>query len=100
MALRRAALTLVAAAATLDFMGAEIPLPSDFVESLCQLRLPVRTDDRLQALMDRNTEGQLTPEERNELESLVDLSEALSLIGARALSSLGRRPLAMFRQRS
>jgi len=73
-------------------MGVEISMPSDFVESPCQLRLPVRTDDRLQVLMDRNTEGQLTPEERNELESLADLSETLSLIRARALSSLGRRP--------
>lgn len=73
-------------------MGAEVSLPTDFVESLSRLRFPQRTDDRLQWLMDRNTEGQLSTDERTELESLVDLSETLSLIRARALHSLDRRP--------
>jgi hypothetical protein len=73
-------------------MGAEIPLPSDFVESLSMLRFPQRTDDRLQWLMDRNTEGKLSGDERCELEALVDLNETLSLIRARALQSLGRSP--------
>ena len=73
-------------------MGAEIPLPGDFVESLCRLRFPAQTDERLQELMDRNTEGLLSGQERRELESLVELSETMSLIRARALQSLGRKP--------
>ena len=42
--------------------------------------------------MDRNTEGKLTAQEREELESLVDLSERLSLVRAEALRLLGRTP--------
>ena len=73
-------------------MGAEIPLPTDFVESLSQLHFPPRTDSRLQELMDQNTQGTISPAERRELETLVELSETLSLIRARALQSLGRSP--------
>jgi hypothetical protein len=73
-------------------MGAEIPMPSEFVESLTRLHFPAQTDDRLQVLMDRNTDGTLTAGERHELESLVELSEMLSLIRARVLQSLGRAP--------
>ena len=73
-------------------MGAEISLPSDFVESLSRLRFPAQTDHRLQELMDRNTEGTLTAQEHKDLEALVELSETLSLIRARALQSLGKSP--------
>jgi hypothetical protein len=73
-------------------MGAEVPLPNDFVETLCQLRFPAKTDERLQRLMDRNTEGLLSADERTELESLVELGETMSLIRAKALKSLGRTP--------
>jgi hypothetical protein len=73
-------------------MGAEISMPSDFVETLGNLRFPAKADQRLQDLMDRNTDGSLTGDERHELEALVELSETLSLIRARALQSLGRLP--------
>jgi hypothetical protein len=73
-------------------MGAEVPLPTDFVESLSRLRFPVQTDDRLQMLMDKNTEGTLSAEERHELEALVELGETMTWIRARALQSLGRLP--------
>jgi hypothetical protein len=73
-------------------MGAEIPMPSDFVETLGNLHFPAKADVRLQELMDRNTEGLLTGNERQELKALVELSETLSLIRARALQSLGRTP--------
>lgn len=66
--------------------------PSEILESVAELRLPDRTDRRLQTLMDRNTEGQLTPSEREELESLVALSETLSLVRAKALHYLRRSP--------
>ncbi len=42
--------------------------------------------------MDRNTEGQLEPVERDELEALVELSERLSLVRGEALQILGKRP--------
>ena len=56
------------------------------------LRLPPRADQRLRALMDRNNEGMLSETERAELESLVELSERLSLVRAEALHLLGRSP--------
>ena len=59
---------------------------------MSELRLPAKTDRRLQELMERNTEGQLTNEERADLESLVELSEVISLVRAEALHLLGRKP--------
>ncbi len=62
------------------------------VEELAALRFPPKTDALLQQLMDRNTEGQLTEAERDELEALVELSERLALVRAQALRLLGRKP--------
>lgn len=73
-------------------MSAVVQAPLDLVESFADVRVPPKTDARLQLLMDRNNEGQLTPPERDELESLVELSETLALLRARALQVLGRRP--------
>jgi hypothetical protein len=42
--------------------------------------------------MDRNNEGQLTQAEFAELETLVEMSESLSLVRAEALHLLGRHP--------
>ena len=42
--------------------------------------------------MDRNTEGRLTEPERAEMESLVEMSETISLVRAEALHLLGRKP--------
>jgi hypothetical protein len=69
-----------------------ISAPVDWVESVSELKLPASADRRLQELMDRNTEGQLTAEQRADLESLVELSERLSLVRAEALHLLGRKP--------
>jgi hypothetical protein len=69
-----------------------VSAPADFVESVSRLRLPVKADRRLQDLMDRNNEGSLAVQEREELESLVELSESLSLVRSEALHLLGRRP--------
>ena len=69
-----------------------IPAPSEWVAAIGDLRFPVKTDARLQELMDRNTEGQLSSVERDELEALVELSERLSLVRAEALQLLGREP--------
>lgn len=69
-----------------------ISAPIDWVEFVSQLKLPPRTDRRLQDLMDRNNEGELTEHEKAELESLVEVSETLSLARAKALHLLGRHP--------
>jgi len=73
-------------------MSSTIDAPLEWVETVGNLRLPPRADRRLQMLMDRNNEGLLTEEERGELESLVEMSERLSLVRAEALHLLGRRP--------
>ncbi len=66
--------------------------PEEFFESVGGLRLPPKADGRLRDLMDRNNDGLLTESERSELESLVEMSETLSLVRARAWQILGRRP--------
>ena len=73
-------------------MTAVVSAPRELVESFADVRFPPKTDARLQRLMDRNTDGRLDPAERDELESLVELSETLALLRARALAVLGRRP--------
>jgi hypothetical protein len=56
------------------------------------MRFPAKTDARLQLLMNRNTNGQLSQTEREELEALAELSETISLVRAQALRLLGRLP--------
>lgn len=73
-------------------MSSTIDAPLEWVETVGNLRLPPRADQRLQALMDRNNEGLLTETEHAELEALVELSERLSLVRAEALHLLGRSP--------
>jgi hypothetical protein len=73
-------------------MSTTIDAPLEWVETVGNLRLPPRADQRLQTLMDRHNEGLLTETERAELESLVELSERLSLVRAEALHLLGRLP--------
>ncbi|MGL6076830.1 MAG: hypothetical protein ACRC8S_21970 [Fimbriiglobus sp.] len=74
-------------------MTAMLETPRELVQSVAELRFPAKTDARLQALMDRNTDGKLTTPEREELESLVEFSETLSLLRAQAMEVLGARPL-------
>lgn len=73
-------------------MSSTIDAPQEWVESVSDLRLPPKPDQRLQDLMDRNNEGLLTETERADLESLVELSGRLSLVRAEALHLLGREP--------
>lgn len=70
-----------------------VPVPVEWIEAVSRLRLPERADHRLQELMDRNTEGQLTPGERAEFGSLVEVSETLAPVRAGAIRLLGRTPL-------
>ncbi|HWG45564.1 MAG TPA: hypothetical protein VN688_22565 [Gemmataceae bacterium] len=69
-----------------------IQAPLELVEAIAALRLPSKTDRRLQKLMDRNTNGLLTETEREDLEALVEMSESISLLRAKALHLLGRNP--------
>jgi hypothetical protein len=69
-----------------------ITAPLDWVESVSRLRLPAKADDRLQELMEPNNEGLLSEAERAELEALVEVSETMSLLRAKALHLLGRKP--------
>ena len=73
-------------------MNAVVSAPIDWVESVSRLRLPAKAGRRLQALMDRNNEGALSALELAEMESLVELSETMSLVRAEALHLLGRHP--------
>lgn len=69
-----------------------IAAPVDLLESMAHLRLPPWEDARLQQLMDANTDGKLTDDEIKQLADLVEWSESLSLIRARAIHTLAARP--------
>lgn len=73
-------------------MSAVVEAPREMVETVAALRLSAKADRRLQELMDRNTDGALTVQEREDLEALVELSETLALFRAEALQLLGRGP--------
>jgi hypothetical protein len=66
--------------------------PRELAEAVAALRLSPKADRRLQELMDRNTNGQLTEIERADLEALAEMSETISLLRAKALLLLGRKP--------
>jgi hypothetical protein len=66
--------------------------PNELAEAVAAMRLPPKADRRLQELMNRNTNGLLTDIEREELEALAEMSENLSLVRAKALLFLGRKP--------
>lgn len=74
-------------------MSAVVEAPVDLIEAVAGLRFPKTTDRLLQELMDRKNQGTLTPDDRQKLEALVELSESLSLVRAQALHLLGRKPL-------
>jgi hypothetical protein len=69
-----------------------VQAPLELVEEIAALRFPVATDRHLQELMDRNTNGQLSSDEKKDLEALAELSEKISLVRAKALHLLGHRP--------
>ncbi len=73
-------------------MNVTVDAPLEWVESITMLRLPEHADRRLQELMDRNNEGQLSDQEQADLAVLAELSEQLSLVRAEALHLLRRKP--------
>ena len=62
------------------------------IEELAALKMPPQTDRRMQSLMDLNNDGALTADGLNELESLVALSEQLSLLKTQAMILLRPKP--------
>jgi hypothetical protein len=74
-------------------MGDEIRIPRALMEDLAAMRFPAKTDRRIHDLMDRSNDGRLSQSEREELESLVEISESMSLMRAKALRALmGQKP--------
>ena len=73
-------------------MATVVEAPLEMVEEVAALRFSPRADRRLRGLMDRNNDGLLTAGEREETETLVELSESLSVVRAKALHLLGRQP--------
>jgi len=66
--------------------------PLELAEAVAALRLTSKADERLQELMNRNTNGLLTDTEHEELEALAEMSETISLVRTKALLYLGRKP--------
>ncbi len=71
-------------------MAAVIEAPLEMIENIADLRFPPKTDQLLQSLMDRNTNGELNAQEREELEGLVELSQTIAMVRAKAIQVLGR----------
>jgi hypothetical protein len=70
-------------------MTAVVSAPLHMLEAVAAIRLPPVSDRRLGRLTDRNVNGELTPDARDELESRAELRETISLIRAQALAILG-----------
>jgi len=70
------------------------PLQREFSEKLADALVRLEADnevqDRYDELASKNTEGDLTAEERDELESLVRANSLLSVLKAEAREFLGR----------
>lgn len=67
--------------------------PRELLESVASVRFPPKADARIQSLMDLHSRGLLQPIEKEELEGLVELSENLGLLRAKALHVLGLQPI-------
>ena len=59
-------LTQAGRSSTVHTMSSVIAAPVDWIESVGKLRFPSKADHRLQELMDRNNEGLLSSDEREE----------------------------------
>jgi hypothetical protein len=66
----------------------EESLPPAAARALLRWRFPQPDVDRMQDLADRNTEGDLSPEERRELENYVHVGQFVAVLQAKARLSL------------
>lgn len=65
-------------------------LTPDVAKELVNLRADPRVQARLEELADKNTEGVLTPEERDEYETSVHVIEFIAVLQAKARTILAR----------
>jgi hypothetical protein len=65
-----------------------VQLPRRVVENFAQAKFPATTHARIQQLMDRNSQGLLSADQKSELEALIELSESFSLLRASAILAL------------
>lgn len=63
-------------------------LNADFAAALLRMQADEELQSRYDELADRNTQGQLTPDERKELESIVRANVMLSVLKAEARAFL------------
>jgi hypothetical protein len=63
-------------------------LNAELAAALLRMQADEELQDRYEELADRNTEGQLTPEEHNELSSIVRANQMLSVLKAEARAFL------------
>jgi hypothetical protein len=67
-------------------------VPRNDLEMIADARFPPGVDYRMQDLMERNNNGQLNAAEHEELKGLADMSMIWSLVRARAMIALKRKP--------
>ena len=66
----------------------------DGARKLIELRADAATQQRVDELADKCTEGLLTPEEKEEYETYVRLSTFIGILQAKARARLARQPAA------
>jgi len=69
-------------------------LTREALQQLVDLRADADLQERLEALADRNTDGRLTAEERDEYEAYVHAIHVISILQAKARNLLAARPAA------
>ena len=73
-------------------MIADGETPAAILEDVANLNFPPETEARMTLLMDRNNDGSLSHTEQDELAALVRWGHRISLLRARAMLVLGRKP--------
>lgn len=68
----------------------EFMLETATPEQILAFKPSQEAEDRLEELLDRHREGELTPEEVEELNQILQIERVVSLAKARALASLNR----------
>jgi hypothetical protein len=74
----------------LEALGKSLSVRS--ARAVAKLRADKKTQKRVEELADKNTEGDLTPEERTEYEGYVFANNFIAILQAKARAKLGRRP--------
>ena len=69
-------------------------LTPEVARQLVELRADRKLQERIDTLADKCTEGQLTPEEREEYETYVRVSRFIAILQAKARKLLARPPSA------